>query len=94
MACETFKAEMPDGRPVYGIVCTRGQRRRRCVDCGRPADYLCDWKLRGRKAGKTCDRPVCGRCATVPELDGAPVPDKHLCQAHGRAWAKHPRATG
>lgn len=45
---------------------------------------LCDWKLAGAKAGKTCDRFMCLGCAVkVGE-------DKHLCEPHGKLWDKHP----
>lgn len=91
MPCERFAASFPDGRPVVGIVCTGRTRRKRCAECGESAPYLCDWKLTGPKAGKTCDRPVCARCATVPVLDGAPAPDRHLCRPHADRWARHPK---
>lgn len=67
------------GNGVTGIVCTRGSRAR-CGECGNHAPYLCDWKLKGKKAGKTCDRKLCGSCAT------SPAKDKHLCPAHSRMW--------
>lgn len=35
----------------------------RCV-CDRRASKLCDFPLKGKKQGKTCDRPLCQRCAT------------------------------
>ena len=70
--------------PGVGIVCTR-ERRRRCTECGGRCEVLCDWKLRGKKAGRTCNRGLCLRCAANP------APDKHLCPAHARAWAKHPK---
>ena len=73
--------------PIGGgvaIVCTRGDRAKRCAGCGRPATKACDWKLHGPKTGKTCDAPVCDTCATHVG------PDKDLCPAHGRAWEVHP----
>jgi hypothetical protein len=53
------RIDLKDGTRV--IVCTRGQRARRCSmpGCGRPATKLCDFPLRGRRAGKTCDKAVC-----------------------------------
>lgn len=69
-----------------GFVCSRGrQRRQACAACGSNATLLCDWKLTGEKAGKTCDAPMCRRCA---RLVG---PDKHLCPPHARLWDQHPR---
>lgn len=84
MPCEPIRAQLQDGTPIVGVVCTRGVRAKRCVNCGKAADRLCDWKLTGPKAGKTCDRPVCRSCTTRP------APDKDLCPAHARAWASHP----
>jgi hypothetical protein len=70
-----------------GFVCTRAAPRVRCSACGDlVADHiLCDWRLAGAKAGKTCDRKCCRRCARhVGE-------DKDLCPAHAALWDKHPR---
>jgi hypothetical protein len=85
MTCETVRI----GGAV-AIVCSRGRRRKRCA-CGRPATKLCD-ALRGasgevsaspqardRRATRTCDAPLCGRCA-VPA-----GPDRDLCPTHSAA---------
>ncbi len=47
----------PDGKQV-GIACSRGKM---CsvAGCERTAHYLCDFPLRGKKAGQTCDAPIC-----------------------------------
>lgn len=74
MACELV--QLPDGGRA--IVCTR-ERRRGCIECGAPADKLCDWKVPERRSG-TCDAPLCSRCAT------SPAPEKDLCPAHARAY--------
>lgn len=84
MSCEWFEARMPDGTIVSGFVCSRGGRRKRCATCGRSATALCDWKLAGKKKGKTCDAPICSTCAT------SPAKGKDLCPPHARLWAKHP----
>jgi len=57
MPCKPFDL----GNGVTGVVCSRGQRAKRCAieGCGKPAPYLCDFPLTGAKAGKTCDRPMC-----------------------------------
>lgn len=83
MPCDPIGAVLPDGTVVTGIVCTRG-RAEWCSACQRMRyKVLCDWKLRGKKAGRTCDRKLCYACATrVGE-------DKHLCPPHGRLWDKH-----
>lgn len=85
MGCETFISE--DGT-IVGIVCNRGGKTRRCVNCNqRKAGRLCDWKLKGKKAGKTCDRPLCATCSVTPVLpDGSKAKDKDLCPAHARLW--------
>jgi hypothetical protein len=56
---------MPSDKiPVPGgviIACSRGQRRRQCSvpACHGWMVALCDFPLTGRKAGKTCDKPLC-----------------------------------
>lgn len=56
------------------IVCSRGrQRKPKCTVCGKPADKLCDHP----DGKKTCDKPLCGRCA-VP----GSVPDTDYCPSH------------
>jgi hypothetical protein len=62
------------------IVCT-SERRKRCSQCGKPADLLCDWKVPARRSG-TCDQPICGNCTH------SPAPDKDLCSAHAAEWEK------
>jgi hypothetical protein len=74
---------MPCIRMGNAIVCTRSPRHRFC-SCGAPADLLCDYPLRGTKAGKTCDRPICGECAVNIG------PDKDLCPTHARMEGKGP----
>ncbi len=64
MICETVR--LPDG--VAAIVCSgRGRRRKRCA-CGGLTVALCDYpiQLRDREGDvpeKTCDKPLCTRCA-------------------------------
>ncbi len=61
---------------VTAIVCGPKPRRKRC-SCGKPGEYLCDWKIGG---GKTCDKPICDEHAEeVAE-------DKHLCPEHQEAY--------
>lgn len=67
-------------------VLVRGEKRRinrkakYCI-CGRPADFVCDWKY----GEKTCDWPVCAKCA----LEVAP--DRHLCKFHQKAYEQWKR---
>src|ERR1051325_11027820 len=58
-------------------VIVRGEVRRirlgfKYCSCGRPADFICDWKTNSRSG--TCDLAVCSRC--VLQVG----PDKHLCE--------------
>ena len=73
MPCEVVT--MPTGGRA--IICSTG-RRKRCA-CGRPAPFLCDWKVPARRSG-TCDAPLCATCAT------SPAEEKHLCLAHAQAY--------
>lgn len=61
MGCETVRA--PEGN--IAILCLRGRARAPlCAVCRRrPAARLCDWPL---GEGRTCDRPLCERCAVRP----------------------------
>jgi len=83
MPCDPIKVTMPDGSVAKGFICSRGPRpkAKRCR-CDRSSTLLCDQPLTGPKTGKTCDRPLCERCAT--EVG----PDRHLCPAHARAHDK------
>lgn len=82
MVCR--RLDLPGGG--FAIVCGP-DRRRKCRACGAKADpiILCDWKLTGAKAGKTCDAPSCRSCAT------SVGDDKDLCPPHARALASDPR---
>ena len=73
MACATMK--IPGGG--FAIVCGL-PKPKRCVYCGRPSTKLCDYPLEGQKKGKTCDRPMCDKCATHVE------PDTDYCWPHAQ----------
>ena len=46
--------------PGGGFACSRGRRRSCSVPgCTNSATLLCDYPLKGPKAGKTCDRDLC-----------------------------------
>jgi hypothetical protein len=80
------------GGKRVGIVCTRGRTRKAkpCVVCGNPSTKLCDFALTGKRAGKTCNRPLCDKCATVvPNVShlnptAAPNDTFDLCPAHAQ----------
>jgi hypothetical protein len=60
-----------------------GHRRKYC-ECGRPADFACDWRMPAKKSG-TCDGPICKRCALQVAAD------KHLCRFHQKAYEQWKR---
>ena len=76
MPCETFRTK--DG---VVVACSRGSSAKRCK-CGRPSTKLCDYLLYGELAGRTCDAPLCDRCAVSAGYN------KDYCQAHARVEAK------
>ena len=63
---------------VVGFVCTRGQKVPACSEpgCTWRSERLCDYPLRGEKAGQTCDRPLCRRHARRVG------PDRDYCPPH------------
>lgn len=69
------------------FVCTRGAstRARDCAFCGTSTrDYkLCDFPLRGKRAGATCSKPMCTKCSTsIGE-------NRDLCPPHMRMAREH-----
>lgn len=52
--------------------------------CGRRSVTACSYKLRGKKAGLSCARPLCGGCS-FPQEDHS-----SMCESH----AELTRATG
>lgn len=72
MPCQPISG--PGG--MTGFICSRGPRAKPCCICGKPSSRLCDFPLRGAKAGRTCDRPLCAGCAVHVG------PDRDLCPAH------------
>lgn len=77
----------PLGRALV-ICCSRGSssRSRLCSSCGRPgATQLCDYKLAN---GKTCDRPLCTRCAVVQKPEWGQGDRVDFCPAHDRLARK------
>lgn len=69
------------------FVCSRGQntRPRECAFCRvTSADYLlCDFPLRGKRAGATCSKPMCRKCATsIGE-------NRDLCPSHAKIAREH-----
>jgi hypothetical protein len=60
-----------DGKHL-GVACSRGERQKKCRACsGRAATKQCDFPLKGRKSGKTCDMNICDDC-----VDYCPVHDR------------------
>lgn len=82
MTCTAIKLE-----GGVAIVCTREppRRARACSSCGTSTkDYhLCDFPLRGKRAGATCSKPVCTTCTT-------PIGEnRDLCPPHMRMAREH-----
>ena len=59
----------------YAIICSRGRRPRPCACCNLPSTKLCDFPTGN---GKTCDLPLCDKCA----VKGGPNVD--FCPGHER----------
>ncbi len=74
------------GNGVTAIVCTRGQRSKRCKECGARASILCDYPLRGKAAGRTCDAALCTRCAVNVGRD------RDYCGPHARIAQRAPQS--
>ena len=68
---------LPNG--ASAIVCGSRLHHRQCSGCGKPADLLCDWKVKSRRSG-TCDKPICAACTY------SPAPEKDLCPRHAAEW--------
>lgn len=64
------------------VICSRGVHVRRCRTCGAPSTKLCDFPLRGEKAGQTCDVPLCDRCAVSQGVN------RDYCPPHARLVEK------
>lgn len=79
MSCRTYTHG-----DVTFIACSRGAKP--CVSCGDRSTKLCDFPLRGTKAGKTCDAAICARCAV------AAGKNVDYCPPHGRLMAKQEAA--
>lgn len=83
MTCRT----LVQGNGVTVIACTRGRERRLCSVCkSRAMSKLCDFPLRGERAGATCDRDLCDRCAVHVG------PNRDLCPVHARLEKKEEEA--
>lgn len=75
MACDRIKLS---GAPLQTvIVCSRGNRGRRCCACTLAGGFQCDWKI---SDSKTCDAFICPDHALQVDKD------KHLCPEHQEAY--------
>lgn len=98
MTCETLTDSK--GR-VIGHICNRGQRRKMCADCkAKVATLECDYALRGRRSGHTCDRAICASCATaverIHEITGGLTTSNTIdyCKAHAALAKKEEVSRG
>jgi hypothetical protein len=77
---------MPCLRIAGGHVCVRGQRPKRCRECGELATKQCDYRLR---SGRSCDDHLCDAHAHVQP--GTPSDPSHgsidYCTRHAVASA-------
>jgi hypothetical protein len=73
MPCVPVRGTTSDGHKWSGFVCTRGQKVKPCAVCGNPSTKLCDGDIGN---GKTCDVPLCSKCALHI------CPDKDYCPKH------------
>ena len=76
MGCERFVSE--DGKSI-GFACSRrGAIWSPCSvpGCGSQGKYLCDFPLKGKKEGQTCDRRVCSTHAKLIRHN------THYCPIH------------
>lgn len=83
MSCDVLDL----GGGAVAIVCSRGQRRRKCQfpGCVDTVVALCDFELAGAKAGKTCDMAVCSRHRRPQPGKGSDGSDhRDYCPTHDR----------
>lgn len=74
MTCESIHL----GNGVSFIGCGPKKKPKPCETCGEASSKLCDYKLTGKRAGKTCGAAICARCAV------SIGPDEDLCPTHDR----------
>ncbi len=68
MPCTPIRGSY-NGKPFFGFLCSRGRPKAKpCAVCGAPSSKLCDGDIGN---GKTCDLPLCERCAIHVEPNGA-----------------------
>jgi hypothetical protein len=60
---------------VSGFICSRGEDKQYCSDCGKVATRRCDFPLIG-KDGRFCGKNLCDSC--VQEIEVERLPDKFL----------------
>jgi hypothetical protein len=73
-----------DGK-YHGVAYSRGERAKKCRACsGRAATRQCDFPLKGRKAGKTCDMNICDDCAVVQVGQTLGGDSVDYCPVHDR----------
>jgi hypothetical protein len=71
------KVDMGNGD--FAIICGgRHKRQPPCITCGHPSSKLCDFPVVVNGKPRTCDKPICSRCAV------SKGPDVDWCQPHER----------
>lgn len=81
----------PIGGPGWsGFVCTRGSSSQmKPCSCGAQGEYLCGFPLRGKKAGQTCNRPICRIHAKL--IKKTAEGDIHYCPVHQKMAEELPQ---
>jgi ribosomal protein L37E len=76
MPCEPLRDK--DGK-IMGFMCSRKkikEEKQKCYKCGSPATVLCDAPKGNNSFGKSCDIPMCRKCANHIG------PDNDVCDHH------------
>jgi hypothetical protein len=71
---------IPEGGSA--IVCSGKKSHKPCSICGEPGSKLCDFFV--HNSGKTCDLPLCSKCAFHPNKSG----NLDYCPEHAKIIAK------
>ena len=69
-----------------GFACSRNSSPLKQCSCGCPAEYICDFPRKGKKEGKTCDKPICRSHAKL--IKKTSEGSIHYCPAHQRMAEK------
>lgn len=77
------------GEGWSGFACTRGSSQTKPCSCGARGEYLCDYPLKGKKEGQTCDRSICRTHAKL--IKKTAEGSIHYCPVHQKMAEKEAR---